>query len=220
MLAADLCSSAPELQRCRQGMQDVKPVLTMLHADSLIGLCWWSSCNSALTLPVQVSEECKDLLRKVLMADPGQRLTIQGIMQHPWFLQDLPVGALEVNSRLKMMDNVRCAKATAWRLRSSACHAPQECMYASANWRRGSPVCHQAWRLFEPSLALLSCAANPCRGISEYHWRVSDCRFGQCKQTAQEILDLVNECNEVEAEAPREVDASRVGSLDLETYAP
>ena len=82
------------------------------------------------------------------------------------------------------------------------------------------PVCHQAWRLFEPSLALLSCAANPCRGISEYHWRVSDCRFGQCKQTAQEILDLVNECNEVEAEAPREVDASRVGSLDLETYAP
>jgi serine/threonine protein kinase len=60
-------------------------------------------------LHVQVSDECKDLLRKVLMADPAQRLTIQGIMQHPWFLQDLPVGALEVNSRLKMMDNVRCA---------------------------------------------------------------------------------------------------------------
>ncbi len=60
------------------------------------------------TLLVQVSEECKDLLKKVLMADPAQRLTIQGIMQHPWFLQDLPAGALEVNSRLKMMDNVRC----------------------------------------------------------------------------------------------------------------
>ena len=56
----------------------------------------------------QVSEECKDLLKKVLMADPAQRLTIQGIMQHDWFLQDLPAGALEVNSRLKMMDNVRC----------------------------------------------------------------------------------------------------------------
>ena len=43
-------------------------------------------------------------------------------------------------------------------------------------------------------------------------------RFGQCKQTAQEILDLVNECNEVEAEASREVSTSRNGSLDLDAF--
>lgn len=29
------------------------------------------------------------------------------VQQHPWFLRDLPAGALEVNSRLKLMDNVR-----------------------------------------------------------------------------------------------------------------
>lgn len=44
-------------------------------------------------------------------------------------------------------------------------------------------------------------------------------RFGQCKQTAQEILDLVNECNEVEAEQPREVSTSRNGSLDLDSFS-
>lgn len=48
------------------------------------------------------------------------------VQAHPWFKQDLPAGALEVNSRLKLMDNVR---------------------------------------------------------------------YGQCKQTAQQILDLVEECN-------------------------
>ena len=55
-----------------------------------------------------MSDECKDLLQSMLTTDPLSRLTIQGIMEHPWFLRDLPAGALEVNSRLKMMDNVRC----------------------------------------------------------------------------------------------------------------
>ena len=67
----------------------------------------------------------------------------------------------------------------------------------------------------------MSHVADPCRGVSLDHApMMSVRRFGQCKQTAQEILDLVNECNEVEAEAPREVDAARYGSLDLDTYAP
>mmetsp|Transcript_7196 Transcript_7196/g.21173 ORF Transcript_7196/g.21173 Transcript_7196/m.21173 type:complete len:450 (-) Transcript_7196:3238-4587(-) len=76
--------------------------------------------------PDEVSEECRDLLRGLLKADPAKRLTVSQVQAHPWFKQDLPAGALEVNSRLKLMDNVR---------------------------------------------------------------------YGQCKQTAQQILDLVEECN-------------------------
>lgn len=60
-----------------------------------------------LRAPQHVSEECKDLLRGLLTADPAKRLTVAQVQAHPWFLQDLPAGALEVNSRLKLMDNVR-----------------------------------------------------------------------------------------------------------------
>lgn len=55
----------------------------------------------------QVSEDCRDLLRGLLTANPAKRLTVAQVQSHPWFLQDLPAGALEVNSRLKLMDNVR-----------------------------------------------------------------------------------------------------------------
>ena len=32
-----------------------------------------------------VSEECKDLIRKLLVADPKKRLTGSEALQHPWF---------------------------------------------------------------------------------------------------------------------------------------
>ena len=32
-----------------------------------------------------ISAEGKDLLSKLLVADPAQRITIAGIQQHPWF---------------------------------------------------------------------------------------------------------------------------------------
>lgn len=54
-----------------------------------------------------VSDDCKDLLRGLLTADPSKRLTVAQVQNHAWFRQDLPAGALEVNSRLKLMDNVR-----------------------------------------------------------------------------------------------------------------
>ena len=54
-----------------------------------------------------VSEDCKNLLRGLLTADPSKRLTVAQVQNHAWFRQDLPAGALEVNSRLKLMDNVR-----------------------------------------------------------------------------------------------------------------
>lgn len=59
-------------------------------------------------LPISyVSWECRDLLRKMLTADPVKRISIAEIQQHPWFLQDLPVGTLDVNSQLQRTDTAR-----------------------------------------------------------------------------------------------------------------
>ncbi|KAK9828933.1 hypothetical protein WJX72_002887 [[Myrmecia] bisecta] len=44
-----------------------------------------------------VSPECRDLLTRILVADPHKRITIPQIQQHPWYLQDLPPGLLTFN---------------------------------------------------------------------------------------------------------------------------
>ena len=44
-----------------------------------------------------VSEGCKDLIRRIFHPIPGHRITVQQILQHPWFLVDLP-------EQLRMVD--------------------------------------------------------------------------------------------------------------------
>lgn len=39
---------------------------------------------------VPVSEACKDLIRRIFNPSPVHRITVQQIVQHPWFLTDLP----------------------------------------------------------------------------------------------------------------------------------
>jgi serine/threonine protein kinase len=48
---------------------------------------------------VIISDLCKDLIQKLLVADPVARLTVDGIYRHPWFQVDLPQGATEMNNR-------------------------------------------------------------------------------------------------------------------------
>ena len=45
----------------------------------------------------QVSAPCRDLLARLLVADPGERMTMAEIKVHSWFLEDLPDGALAMN---------------------------------------------------------------------------------------------------------------------------
>jgi serine/threonine-protein kinase SRK2 len=45
----------------------------------------------------KASPELKDLITKVLVADPKQRMSIAQIQQHPWFQKNLPKGSLEYN---------------------------------------------------------------------------------------------------------------------------
>ena len=44
-----------------------------------------------------MSSECEDLVRRILVSDPTQRLTIRDIQSHPWYKKDLPPGALDMN---------------------------------------------------------------------------------------------------------------------------
>lgn len=55
---------------------------------------------------IPVSDECKDLLSKVLVGRPSKRYTIQQIQQHPWYLKDLPKGVIQMNNEcLKLKDH-------------------------------------------------------------------------------------------------------------------
>lgn len=38
-----------------------------------------------MKLPNHLSEELKDLIRKMLMVDPKERITALDAMNHPWF---------------------------------------------------------------------------------------------------------------------------------------
>jgi serine/threonine-protein kinase SRK2 len=49
---------------------------------------------------VKVSAECKDLLSKILVADPLKRMTVPDIQNHPWYQKDLPPGVAEMNDNL------------------------------------------------------------------------------------------------------------------------
>ncbi len=46
---------------------------------------------------LQVSEECKDVLMRLLVADSERRLSMDEIKGHPWFTHSLPSGANEMN---------------------------------------------------------------------------------------------------------------------------
>ena len=45
---------------------------------------------------LQLSAECVDLLSRILVAAPAQRIGVAGICAHPWFLRNLP-GDLQVS---------------------------------------------------------------------------------------------------------------------------
>lgn len=56
--------------------------------------------NYELPASLQVSAECRDLLSRILVAEPAKRISIAGIMQHPWYCQDLPEGVRAMNDQL------------------------------------------------------------------------------------------------------------------------
>ena len=59
---------------------------------------------------VSVSNECRHLVSRLLDPDPNTRAASEEVMRHPWFLQDLAPGALQLNDTL-----LRWQKRTAQR---------------------------------------------------------------------------------------------------------
>ena len=50
-----------------------------------------------------VSENCRDFLTKLLQNNPDLRLTMDGVWQHPWFIEGLPDKCRETNDKLVIL---------------------------------------------------------------------------------------------------------------------
>ena len=54
-------------------------------------------CRPEVRAVGQVTPECKDLLVRLLVADPERRMSMDEIKAHTWFSHALPTGALHMN---------------------------------------------------------------------------------------------------------------------------
>eukprot|EP01026_Neomeris_dumetosa_P030650 TRINITY_DN2447_c1_g1_i3.p1 TRINITY_DN2447_c1_g1~~TRINITY_DN2447_c1_g1_i3.p1 ORF type:complete len:299 (+),score=44.22 TRINITY_DN2447_c1_g1_i3:333-1229(+) len=75
-----------EDKKIRGGGMNKKMIQRILRADYFIP-------NN-----IKCSLELKDLLSHLLVPDPNKRYTIDQVKKHPWFLMNLPQGALKMNS--------------------------------------------------------------------------------------------------------------------------
>ncbi len=94
---------------------------------------------------VEVSAECLDILTRVLVAQPSERMTMDEIKTHPWFLKGLPPGALEMNDFL-LQGLANQEEVSCW----SFWQEPRDC---SADMLR--PACKGS--VIEPADVLLRC---------------------------------------------------------------
>ncbi|KAL4521907.1 hypothetical protein Ndes2437B_g07672 [Nannochloris sp. 'desiccata'] len=51
---------------------------------------------------MKLSSELKDIMSKLLIPDPTKRITIAGILEHPWFNKDLPPGVKQMNDNMRI----------------------------------------------------------------------------------------------------------------------
>lgn len=49
---------------------------------------------------VKATKDCRNILSRILVAQPGKRITIPEIQRHPWYLKDLPPGVVDMNDHL------------------------------------------------------------------------------------------------------------------------
>lgn len=49
------------------------------------------------TIPADLSEGSADVIRRCLVVQPEQRITISGLLSHPWFQENMPEGAAKMH---------------------------------------------------------------------------------------------------------------------------
>lgn len=54
----------------------------------------------------KLSQECFDLLQKMLTVDPAKRISLPQIKAHPWYLMDLPDGVLQYKHLSRSADGL------------------------------------------------------------------------------------------------------------------
>ncbi len=80
------------------GCQSRRQVLR--HEAHILDIpCTQRICCAQYDIPpaLRLSAECVDLLSRILVVAPAQRIGVAGICAHPWFLRNLP-GDLQVNA--------------------------------------------------------------------------------------------------------------------------
>lgn len=63
-------------------------LVTILFAQCLQRIL---AVKYAIPPQLRISVECQDLLARIFVAQPAQRITLSDIKRHPWFLRNLPV---------------------------------------------------------------------------------------------------------------------------------
>ena len=94
-----------------------------MHA--LTHVCWFL-CRLPALYPV--SAECRDLLRKIFVADPAERISIQNMQKHPWCTLNLPALMKDSDYNSQFIQHVD-AKQRAEQIRQTV-HAAIQAGYA------------------------------------------------------------------------------------------
>ena len=87
------CTAAAAAQRA---------LLPCLASSIMAGSPRFADCSepTCYAQSVHVSGDCLSILTRVLVASPTERLSMEAIKTHPWFLAGLPPGALDMNEFL------------------------------------------------------------------------------------------------------------------------
>ena len=76
-----------------------------------------------------VSDEAKDFISKILVADPDKRITIEGMQNHPWMSKDLDQNVklnAEVKKSLFKYVSVRRGKSKKYKIDNDAANVDDE----------------------------------------------------------------------------------------------
>ena len=90
-LARNACSQFCELDTVGLYSHWWTCLLRCLHADLWL-LCLQRVMDVRYSWPsnLQLTQECMDMMNKIFVSSPEQRINIAGIQSHPWFTKDLP----------------------------------------------------------------------------------------------------------------------------------
>lgn len=96
LLPPEPCMHAHPTSLLSTGMVN-SPSDFILMLEQMVG------CRYEIPEELGLSEDCKDLLRRMLLPEPHKRITTEDILEHPWFNTNLPPEAATMNDRCLLL---------------------------------------------------------------------------------------------------------------------